>query len=105
MTYCHQTYQESATIVENKILFTGTPTAELNSEDSTAPFVLRTAYNAFNGSLLVSFLKPEMLICINNFDPVTFDETFFMDAVKGQGFTDYFHIRAAQTKGPPVDPC
>ena len=71
--------------VENKILFTGTPTAELQNDDSTAPFVLRTAYNAFNGSLLVSFLKPEMLICINNFDPATFDETFFMDAVKGQG--------------------
>ena len=74
--------------VENKILFTGTPTAELNSDESTAPFVLRTAYNSFNGSLLVSFLKPEMLICINNFDPVTFDETFFMDAVRGQGLTN-----------------
>ena len=74
--------------VENKILFTGTPTAELQNDDSTAPFVLRTAYNAFNSSLLVSFLKPEMLICINNFDPATFDETFFMDAVKGKGSLD-----------------
>ena len=92
---------KKATIVENKILFTGTPTAELNSEDSTAPFVLRTAYNAFNGSLLVSFLKPEMLICLNNFDPVTFDETFFMDAVKGQGLTGRYYFRNDIAKSHP----
>jgi len=80
---------KKATIVENK------------SEDSTAPFVLRTAYNAFNRSLLVSFLKPEMLICISNFDPVTFDETFFMDAVKGQGLTDRFYFRNSIAKSHP----
>ena len=100
MTYFIR-HVKKATIVENKILFTGTPTAELNSEDSTAPFVLRTAYNGFNGSLLVSFLKPEMLICINNFDPVTFDETFFMDAVKGQGLTDRFHFWNGTDKSHP----